>query len=329
MRKQWSLGLIGISVLVLAACDSGLSEAPEAPVLEPQAYGALIWPSTGSANSEIAMRTHPISGVKKQHRGRDIAAPTGTAIYAAYDGTITCACFEASGAGNYIKISHASGYETLYMHMSKFERTSGTVKKGDLIGRVGSTGGSTGPHLHFEVRRNGTFIDWDNSILYGTKVTAKTAVPYDFASLAAGGTVTPPPTCTRTWPTVQRSTTYSSNAKAVQHLLKSRGYSLTVDGYFGSGTESTVKSFQSSKGLSADGIVGKNTWEKLIVTVQQGSQGDAVRAVQTKLGISADGIFGSGTKTAVITFQKTKGLGADGIVGVNTWAALMGGKGCS
>lgn len=329
MRKQWLLGIIGILALLLAACDSGLSEAPKAPALEPQAYGALIWPTTGTANSEIGMRVHPITGVRTQHRGRDIAAATGTPVYAAYDGTIICACYEANGAGNYIKISHASSYETLYMHLSKFERTSGTVKKGDLIGRVGSTGGSTGPHLHFEVRRYGTFIDWDNGIPRGTYVTAKTAVPYDFVGLSAGGTVTPSPTCTRSWPTVGRSTSFSSNAKAVQYLLKSRGYSITVDGYFGSGTESTVKSFQSSKGLTSDGIVGKNTWEKLVTTVQSGSSGDAVRAVQMKLGISADGIFGSGTKTAVTNFQKSKGLSADGIVGVNTWAALMGGKGCN
>lgn len=148
---------------------------------------------------------------------------------------------------------------------------------------------------------------------------------------ADGSSTTPPPpspTCTRTWPTVQRSTAYNSNAKAVQYLLKARGYSLTVDGYFGAGTESAVKSFQSSKGLTADGVIGKNTWEALVVTVQSGSSGDAVRAVQSKLGITVDGVFGSGTKTAVINFQKFKGLTADGVVGANTWAALVGGKGC-
>ena len=107
-----------------------------------------------------------------------------------------------------------------------------------------------------------------------------------------------------------------------------RIYSLTVDGYFGPGTESVVKSFQSSKNLSADGIVGKNTWEALAVTVKQGSQGDAVRAVQTKLGITVDGIFGTGTKAAVAEFQDSKGLVPDCVVGPNTWAALVGGKGC-
>lgn len=132
--------------------------------------------------------------------------------------------------------------------------------------------------------------------------------------------------CTRTWPTVKRSSSYQSNAKVVQYLLRNRGYSLTVDGYFGSGTESTVKSFQRSKGLSQDGIVGTNTWSALIATVQQGSNNNAVRAVQFKLGISVDGIFGSGTKSSVVNFQRSKGLSQDGIVGPNTWAALVGGS---
>ena len=132
--------------------------------------------------------------------------------------------------------------------------------------------------------------------------------------------------CTRTWPIVKRSSSSQSNAKIVQYLLRNRGYSLTVDGYFGSDTESAVKSFQRSKGLSQDGIVGTNTWSALIATVQQGSNNNAVRAVQFKLGISIDGIFGSGTKSSVINFQRSKGLFQDGIVGPNTWAALVGGS---
>ncbi len=148
----------------------------------------------------------------------------------------------------------------------------------------------------------------------------------------AGGTVAPPlPSCTRSWPLVKRSSAYSKNAKAVQYLLKTHGYSLTVDGYFGSGTSNAVTSFQRSKGLTQDGIVGKNTWEKLVSgkTVREGDRGDLVKAAQTLLGIGADGIFGPTTKRAVISFQRSKGLTQDGIVGVNTWAALAGGKGCS
>lgn len=136
-------------------------------------------------------------------------------------------------------------------------------------------------------------------------------------------------TCTRSWPLVQKSSGFSTNAKAVQYLLRAHRYSLAVDGYFGPGTEAVVKSFQRSKGLSADGKVGKNTFEQLVITVSQGSKGDAVRAAQTLLGnLKVDSDFGPATNTFVKNFQASKGLGVDGKVGKNTWAALFGGKGC-
>ena len=138
MSKRCLVSL-GLLVLLLAACGQ---QAPlQEDALKTQALGAIIWPTTGTANSEIGLRKHPITGEWKTHRGRDIAAPTGTAVYAAYPGEIICACYEPGGAGNYLKIRHANGYETLYMHLDSFERTSGSVSQGDLIGRVGSTGG--------------------------------------------------------------------------------------------------------------------------------------------------------------------------------------------
>lgn len=121
-----------------------------------------------------------------------------------------------------------------------------------------------------------------------------------------------------------------TEVKALQYLLRFRGYSIGVDGLFGSGTENVVKTFQRSAGLTADGIVGTNTWGKLVVTVQQGSSGDAVRAVQEVLktkfrySLTVDGIFGSGTRSAVINFQSSKGLSADGIVGPASWTQLLG-----
>ncbi len=131
--------------------------------------------------------------------------------------------------------------------------------------------------------------------------------------------------CARTWPLLERGDSNGSVTVA-QYLLRARGQSLSVDGTFGSGTQGAVERFQASRGLTQDSKIGKNTWEALIVTVQQGSSGDAVRAVQYKLGIAVDGIFGSGTKSAVMNFQKSKGLSADGVVGANTWAALVGGS---
>ncbi|GAA0520906.1 peptidoglycan-binding protein [Deinococcus depolymerans] len=118
----------------------------------------------------------------------------------------------------------------------------------------------------------------------------------------------------------------------LQYLLRHRGYTLSVDGAFGAGTDSAVRAFQGSNGLTVDGIVGGNTWEKLIVTVRQGDSSNAVRAVQDQLrsgygytAVTVDGAFGSGTNTAVRDFQGKRGLSADGVVGLNTWHALVTG----
>lgn len=131
----------------------------------------------------------------------------------------------------------------------------------------------------------------------------------------------------RSWPVVRTGDT-GERVKTVQYLLRSAGYSVTVDGAFGSGTESAVRSFQQARGLSADGIVGTATWERLAVTVRNGSTGDAVRACQSQLAVhgysvTVDGVFGSGTESAVRSFQQSRGLGADGIVGLDTWSRLV------
>jgi peptidoglycan hydrolase-like protein with peptidoglycan-binding domain len=116
---------------------------------------------------------------------------------------------------------------------------------------------------------------------------------------------------------------------AVQYLLQARGVSATADGVFGSGTESAVRSFQSSRGLAADGVVGPNTWGALVVTVQQGSTGPAVRALQAqlnkkrRLALVVDGNFGPATRSAVVSFQSHAGIGADGVVGPTTWRNLI------
>ncbi len=104
-------------------------------------------------SSSFGKRRHPISGYTRLHKGTDFAAPTGTPIYAAGHGTIERAN-RNGGYGNYVRIRHSRGYETAYAHLSRFAKgmKSGTrVRQGDVIGYVGSTGASTGPHLHYEV----------------------------------------------------------------------------------------------------------------------------------------------------------------------------------
>jgi murein DD-endopeptidase MepM/ murein hydrolase activator NlpD len=110
------------------------------------------------------MRQHPVLGFSAQHRGIDYAAPSGTPIYAAGDGTIERAGWFSS-YGNYIRIGHARGYDTAYAHMSRIHPSIGVgsrVTQGQIIGYVGSTGRSTGPHLHYEVLVNDRHINPSN-----------------------------------------------------------------------------------------------------------------------------------------------------------------------
>ncbi len=112
-------------------------------------------------SSPFGMRKHPIDGFNKMHRGTDFAAPMGTPIMASGDGVIVKAGW-CGGGGNCVKIKHNSVYQTIYAHMSKFANKvkNGTrVKQGQIIGYVGSTGKSTGPHLHYEVIENGKKIN--------------------------------------------------------------------------------------------------------------------------------------------------------------------------
>jgi murein DD-endopeptidase MepM/ murein hydrolase activator NlpD len=115
----------------------------------------------GIMRSGFGVRRHPILGYSKMHTGVDWAAPLGTPIYAAGSGAVERVGWE-SGYGKYVRIRHANGYETAYGHMTAFARSTqagARVRQGQVIGFVGSTGQSTGAHLHFEVLVNGRFVD--------------------------------------------------------------------------------------------------------------------------------------------------------------------------
>lgn len=109
--------------------------------------------------SGFGYRIHPIYGIAKMHNGLDFTAPQGTPIYATGDGVVTTAGV-GTGTGNEVIINHGYGYETVYMHMVRIKAREGQrVKRGEVIGWVGSTGASTGPHCHYEVHINGTPVD--------------------------------------------------------------------------------------------------------------------------------------------------------------------------
>lgn len=122
--------------------------------------GNMMWPLPAANNvvtSKYGMRTHPVTGVYKLHTGVDLRASKGTKIYAANSGTVTTAGYN-SAYGYYVVINHGGGVATLYAHMSKMAVSKGQkVSQGTIIGYVGSTGYSTGPHLHFEIIKNGNY----------------------------------------------------------------------------------------------------------------------------------------------------------------------------
>ena len=137
------------------------------------------------------------------------------------------------------------------------------------------------------------------------------------------------------WPLVKRGDEIFP-VRSLQDVLRARNHPVGVDGIFGPLTEAAVKAFQQSNGLAADGIVGPLTWPKLVVQVQNGSTGDAVRGVQEVIKfhdqsdgegtpIQIDGIFGPRTEAWVRGFQTAVGTASDGIVGPITWRAMVSG----
>lgn len=133
------------------------------------------------------------------------------------------------------------------------------------------------------------------------------------------------------WPVKKEGST-GEDVKTVQYMVTAQGHATGVDGVFGPLTKAAVAAFQATRGLVADGIVGPQTWPRLIIPVQRGSHGDAVMAVQSQIHgrgagayVAVDGIFGPETDEAVRAFQALLGLKTDGIAGQETWRHLVNG----
>ena len=143
--------------------QSGTSNitVPPAPTVVPAAAGSFIWPypQNNYVSSGYGMRFHPIFQENRMHYGIDIGGTAGQKIVAAAAGTVSVATNNSS-YGNYVMINHGNGTATLYAHMESLAVSAGqTVSQGDTVGYCGSTGWSTGPHLHFEIRVNGATTD--------------------------------------------------------------------------------------------------------------------------------------------------------------------------
>src|SRR5258705_10217690 len=153
-------------------------------------------------------------------------------------------------------------------------------------------------------------------------------VPLVFAVLLLAATAPVASAVTANFP-VQSLGNRGADVRAVQGLLRAQGIRAVVDGVFGETTVEEVTAFQAANGLTADGIVGTTTWEKLIVGLTLGSTGDAVKVVQRQLNakrhasLAVDGFYGTSTRAAVIAFQRHMGMTQSGNVGPGTWRKIL------
>jgi murein DD-endopeptidase MepM/ murein hydrolase activator NlpD len=137
-----------------------------------------IWPITGRLVDGFGHRNDPFSGEGAMHTGIDISAPQGTAVKATADGIVIHASWNA-GYGRCVVLDHGNGYQTLYGHLSRIEVIDGQeIRRGEIVGRVGSTGHSTGPHLHYEVRIRATPVNPYRFL--SRPVLMKAAAPSEF-----------------------------------------------------------------------------------------------------------------------------------------------------
>ncbi len=237
-RRVLSLALAVILALGVLPITAGAAEA-------------YIWPldpGHASITSYFGNRNAPLKGASKNHKGIDIGAPRSANVYAIAGGTAYIGCNTCThnygkrkpcgcgGYGNYVYVVHDGQLVSYYAHMTAVLVSNGqAVAQGQVVGTVGTTGTSTGNHLHLELRKNSTPVD-----------------PLSYVKAPGGGR-----------PTL-RSGSRGETVKTLQTMLNAvSGAGLAVDGGFGSKTLAAVKSFQRSRGLTADGVVGTKTWTAL------------------------------------------------------------------
>ena len=269
--------------------------------------------------SDYGMRNNPVSGVYSMHNGIDLVSQGRSSddIIAYAAGTVVTVDYNKY-KGYYVVIKHDDTYETLYQHLKEGSITvkkGASVSKGQKIAVMGSTGQSTGNHLHFEVHKNGDKVN-PKPYLTGE---------YTFGNDATGGNV---------GVTVIKRGDSGVQVTILQGNLNTFGYGLEVDGSYGPATEEAVKKFQTEYGLEADGKCGPATSAKMAevigtvdASLKRGDSGSDVTVLQGVLkklgyGIDVDGSFGPATETAVKEFQTKYGLEADGKCGPATSAKI-------
>ncbi len=162
--RKGSLGIAEIIMKQLGLDNETESSETSVPVLNkmlvpPPQTNTSTLPTDGNISSSFGKRIHPLSGNMREHKGMDIASDIGTPVKASFAGRVIFSG-EKSGYGKVVEVQHYGGWTTLYAHNSELLVKEGDlVQKGQSISRVGNTGNSTGPHLHFEMRKNGIAVD--------------------------------------------------------------------------------------------------------------------------------------------------------------------------
>lgn len=197
--------------------------------------------------SRFGLRT--LRGVTKMHNGIDLVACTDSGSSAvdsitAHTGGTVCAVGYNSSAGNYIKIQTAPDVVMVYYHLREASpcKTGDTVAQGQIIGYMGSTGNSTGAHLHWGIKVGDNWVDPEPYLDKNYEEEKKVNVEIKVLKKGAKG----------------------DTVRALQALLVGYGYQIDVDGSFGGKTDTAVRSYQTANSLSVDGSVGRKTWQKLL-----------------------------------------------------------------
>ncbi|MEU1810676.1 peptidoglycan DD-metalloendopeptidase family protein [Micromonospora sp. WMMD1076] len=303
---------------VLAALATGVG-AGVVGLPSPALAAVAGWsnPAHGTLTSGYKTPSRPT------HLGWDVANSQGTPVYATADGTVrdvktnsypgdTSSGPLAGRTGNSVHLNHADSYFSYYGHLHRVLVGVGQrISCGQLIGLMGTTGNSTGPHLHFEIHHP-RLTSLDPRVFLAAR------------GIALGSTA---PVGSTGYPSVGQGAS-GWVPRVIQYLVRARGISVVVDGAYGPGCAASVRSFQIDRGLYADGLVGPITWTALVLPLREGNSGDLVRGLQTALNargasLLVDGGFGAVTSSAVRAFQSRSGLVADGLAGPVTWSVLI------
>lgn len=308
----------------------------------------MVSPCKGRVTSEFSRnRRHPVTGVVMAHWGIDIAAPVGTPIVAAYDGTVIAVRTNSfvgdtrmshSRSGNYVFIQNPDGEKQWYGHVSKvLVKVGQKVKKGDHIANVGATGRVTGAHLHFETHNKGSNLRNGYSDVRNPRGDFKHhgVTPGSEPTLNIIPVGNPTPIKKNPTPSTGKTNTRSDNLAIQQALTGTGDYTGLIDGVDGPLQQAAVKAFQKRHGLHPDGYWGPVTQAKYVAlgrpgdkrkpktyaTVNRGSRNKTVGKVQRALRSRGytkqivDDDFGAQTEANVRDYQRRNGLHVDGIAG--------------